>query len=239
MQFLRKFLQGDIMRVLRDIHLPSIRGRSRLGVGSSHPGSKVQGCDYTGKCAMISGLIRPFRKFPRRWLPMAFLFTAAIVIGGCKSVQATELSSGDRLIPGKQYYFAENPVHGYFLSQTYTTKPLAAEKAETEEYIRIGVVRTDQKIDHDTTYLRKRGSFAVDPGKFKAVPDGTHFFLTGDHFVLEPVDIDHAVASEHYIKLEKQGARVTAEEVTTPTMSVTHYTYYPNGYFKKKHWLQA
>ena len=177
--------------------------------------------------------LRPNEYF---YKPLLRAISLAVVclLGGCQLVRANPNSSvANHLNSGQEYYFAENPIHGYFLSQTYTTKPLSAASAEAENYIRIGTVRTDQKIDHETTFLRKRAPFPIDPAKFKSLADGTHFFFRGSSFTLEPIAIDRAIHSEEYIKLTKQGDQVSAEQVSTPTMSFTRYTYFANGHFKK------
>ncbi|CAG9266258.1 conserved hypothetical protein [Burkholderia diffusa] len=144
--------------------------------------------------------------------------------------------NGVHLEPGKEYYI---PAYASTFDESYyPVKPVSAEVAELTELVGIGVVRSDQKIDHEIEFKRIRSPYAISKSvaELGVVVNGDYFFsIAPDGDFGGQITIDEAVRAPSYIKITLYLQKVIkAEKVDRIGEWRNRFTYWPTTNFRKE-----
>lgn len=143
---------------------------------------------------------------------------------------------GMHLEAGREYYFP--PSAPYFDRDYFQVRPVSAEEIEPNEFVAIGVVRADQKMDHVLGVQRVRKSYEIpiDPAQHELVVNGDYFFsVLPDGGLGDRVTIDKALREPKYVKVSIYLQKVTKAELVTRTgESLNRYTYWSTTGHRKE-----
>lgn len=136
--------------------------------------------------------------------------------------------NGMHLEPGREYYIPEYA--STFVQDYYPVSPVSADVAELTDLVAIGVVRFDQKIDHEFDFKRTRTLYettktAADLG---LVVNGDYFFtVTQDDSLGDRITINQALRKSRYMKISVYLQKIVkAEEVERIVEWYNRYTYW-------------
>lgn len=143
---------------------------------------------------------------------------------------------GTHLEPGREYYFP--PSAPYYDRDYFQVKPVSAEETESKDVVAIGVVRADQKIDHEYGFRRTRVPYLipVHAKELKLVVNGDYFFsLLADDTLGDQITIDRALRERKYVKVSIYLQKLVKAELVA-IVSETHirFTYWPTTRHRKE-----
>ncbi|CAG9266266.1 conserved hypothetical protein [Burkholderia diffusa] len=143
---------------------------------------------------------------------------------------------GMHIKPGQEYYFP--PSAPYYDRDNFQVRPVSADEIEPNEFVAIGVVRSDQKTDHEYGFQRIRVPYVnpVEIAQYGLVVNGNYFFsVLADGRLGERITIDRALREPRYIKIsiclqkiEKAELDVKIEE------SLNRFTYWTSTGHRKE-----